>query len=418
MKKVFIFITACLSLIACNKESTDTEEAIVFSVEKEGKEKNTPFVEFLGIGGQQNVKLVCANQWKVKASPSSWIRVSPEAGSGVTNLTITTDVNPERESRLGTLYVTSEGIEAILNISQSGTWLELSSDTLFWGFDGGHDTIKLYSNVKWETVIPCSWISLSQVEGDGDAEITITANKTIHSRVGNVSFISDGHITPLTVVQKGFLQEGTENGYNWVNLGLPSETYWSTYNVGASSPDGFGIFLSWGETEAKEHYGWENYKWRYGESVDSLAKYNTLESNGIVDNLIILEKEDDAASVIWGGGWQTPKKEQWQELMQECTWVWTSRYDTNGYEVVGKNGASIFLPATGVFRSFWSQDPGTLFGQWWDGIYGVNSYGNYWSSSLNEQYARYAWHIYFDQRNIYMSGDYSRHEGRMVRPVL
>lgn len=38
-----------------------------------------------------------------------------------------------------------------------------------------------------------------------------------------------------------------------------------------------------------------------------------------------------------------PTVAQWQELKDECTWVWSN----NGYQITGANGKSIWLPAEG-----------------------------------------------------------------------
>lgn len=45
-----------------------------------------------------------------------------------------------------------------------------------------------------------------------------------------------------------------------------------------------------------------------------------------------------------------PSKEQFEELLNVCQWVWKE----NGYRVVGPNGRSIFLPAEGYIY-FWDQ---------------------------------------------------------------
>lgn len=42
-------------------------------------------------------------------------------------------------------------------------------------------------------------------------------------------------------------------------------------------------------------------------------------------------------------GNKIPAKWQWQELISSCQWVWTG----GGYKVIGVNGNSIYLPATG-----------------------------------------------------------------------
>ena len=58
--------------------------------------------------------------------------------------------------------------------------------------------------------------------------------------------------------------------------------------------------------------------------------------------------EYDAATAALGDAWQMPSEAQCKELVDECEWSWTELNGVNGYKVVGKNGNSIFLPASGV----------------------------------------------------------------------
>lgn len=48
--------------------------------------------------------------------------------------------------------------------------------------------------------------------------------------------------------------ECMENGYEWVDLGLPSGLKWATCNVGATKPEEYGNYYAWGETEPKTTY--------------------------------------------------------------------------------------------------------------------------------------------------------------------
>lgn len=66
-------------------------------------------------------------------------------------------------------------------------------------------------------------------------------------------------------------------------------------------------------------------------------------------------------------GSKIPEAWQWQELVSSCEWVWTS----GGYKVIGPNGKSIFLPATG---ELWEKG----------GLNGVGEIGVYWSSTIDE----------------------------------
>lgn len=184
-----------------------------------------------------------------------------------------------------------------------------------------------------------------------------------------------------------------------VDLGLSVK--WASWNVGASTPEGYGAFFAWGETEIDWGYDWANYKWCNGSST-TLTKYNTKSANGTVDNKTTLDLEDDAASANWGGTWRMPTDAEWTELRTNCTWTWTTQSGVNGRLVTAANGNSIFLPAAG-FRY------GTTLGD-------VGSHGYYWSSSLHTSAPLYAWYVSFGSGDVERS-NVMRYYGRTVRPV-
>ena len=151
-----------------------------------------------------------------------------------------------------------------------------------------------------------------------------------------------------------------------VDLGLPSGTLWADRNIGADSPEGYGDYFAWGETRPKSTYSWSTYKYCKG-SYNTLTKYCTDSSCGTVDNKTVLEPSDDAATANWGSNWRMPTHAEQEELIEKCTWTWTTRNGVNGYKVTGPNGNSIFLPAAG-FRYDSS-------------VSGAGSRANYWSAS-------------------------------------
>ena len=65
---------------------------------------------------------------------------------------------------------------------------------------------------------------------------------------------------------------GTYNGHDYIDLGLPSGTMWATCNVGAESPDQYGDYFAWGETTPKATYNWSTYKYCKGD-YNMLTKY-------------------------------------------------------------------------------------------------------------------------------------------------
>lgn len=192
----------------------------------------------------------------------------------------------------------------------------------------------------------------------------------------------------------------SENGYEWVDLGLSVK--WATCNVGASSPEEFGSYFAWGETSPKSDYSWSTYKWCDG-TYDSLTKYNTKSSYGIVDNKTCLDMSDDAARAIWGGRWRMPTDSEWEELCTKCDWTSASQGGKSGYKVTGRtNGNSIFLPDT--VRS---------------GITNLGDggrHGNYWSSSLASFFPNCSLGVYLGYRAPDVSVD-DRCCGHSIRPV-
>ena len=195
--------------------------------------------------------------------------------------------------------------------------------------------------------------------------------------------------------------DGKVNGYSYVDLGLSVK--WATMNVGATSPEEYGDYFAWGETEPKEEYNWSTYKWCEG-SYDTQTKYCTDSECGTVDNKTILELSDDAANANWGGAWRMPTKEEQVELITECNWTLDTMNGVDGYTVTGPNGNSIFLPMPGYLFDTYIDDIGII--------------GTYWSSEQKSDYSSQAYVI-----DIYNDGDISlfansRYYGNSVRPVL
>ena len=199
---------------------------------------------------------------------------------------------------------------------------------------------------------------------------------------------------------------GTENGYEWVDLGLPSGTKWATMNVGADSPEDYGDYFAWGETTTKSTYSLGTYKWCNGSS-DTQTKYCTDSDYGIVDNKTTLDLSDDAAYVNWGTSWRMPTKAEQDELrnFSYVTWKWTTQNDVKGYKVTSRtNGNSIFLPAAGYRYDSVLND--------------ADPNGNYWSSYLNTSSSDLACSLNLNSGNVYSRSHFYRFLGLSVRPVL
>ena len=192
---------------------------------------------------------------------------------------------------------------------------------------------------------------------------------------------------------------------DWVDLGLPSGLLWATCNVGASSPEDYGIYFAWAETQPKSEYSWSTYSYCCNGSYNSLTKYcnnSTYGCGGYTDNLTNLQSGDDAAKAQWGGEARIPTKEEWIELYTDCTLVWITQNGVDGMCFTGPNGNSLFLPAAGCRYENIIMDEGRN--------------GHYWSSSLYTNDPQGAW-CFYNNSNIYLVSYESRIGGCSVRAV-
>lgn len=198
------------------------------------------------------------------------------------------------------------------------------------------------------------------------------------------------------------------NGYDYVDLELPSGTLWATCNVGASKPSEYGLLFQWGDTQGytadqvgtgdgKKRFAldWSDYKW--GETPN-FTKYKTYGA--------MLELEDDAARANMGGDWHMPTPKQIQELLDNTTSAWTTLDDISGMAFTSKKDTSksIFIPAVGYA---------------WDGsVLYDGSYGSIWTSMLNMDGVGNGQLLGFGLDSVILFCHGGRFEGLSIRGVI
>ena len=204
-----------------------------------------------------------------------------------------------------------------------------------------------------------------------------TVSKTITVETQN--FTSQNNEYMLAFVQE-------INGHEYVDLGLSVK--WATCNVGANKPEDYGNYYAWGETKRKLFYTKNN------------SKTHGNQMNDIKGN-----SQYDAARANWGGTWRLPTKAECQELLDKCTWTWTTQNGVKGSKVTGPNGKSIFLPAAGCHfgLSLRNRNAGNSC--------------NYWSSTPHVKFYNDAYDLnffYYGGEDVYEN---YRRWGQSVRPV-
>lgn len=149
-----------------------------------------------------------------------------------------------------------------------------------------------------------------------------------------------------------------ENGYECVDLGLPSGTLWAKMNVGAPTEGDYGTYYQWGGTESSQgSFTFDDCVW-YDSATSEFTKYCA------ADGKTTLDLEDDPAHLEMGGRWMMPTSTQIVELIQNTDNFWTEfEYQDEwgftrtctGRKFVNRddNEKYIFIPASGVNGGRW-----------------------------------------------------------------
>ena len=177
-------------------------------------------------------------------------------------------------------------------------------------------------------------------------------NTTYYVRAYATNGVGTNYSETMSFTTKLESDIGEINGYEYVDLGLPSGLKWATCNVGASSPEMPGGYYAWGELETKDYYGSDN-STTYEIELEDISG----------------DPYYDVARAKWGSTWRMPKVGEINELKANCSYP--EEIEINGrkaYKYTSNiNGCSIILPHTG-YKSYYNH-------------YSYNAYGCYWSST-------------------------------------
>lgn len=216
--------------------------------------------------------------------------------------------------------------------------------------------------------------------------------------------MTDGQLSERIIALENIIKgmDSTE----WVDLGLPSGTFWAKCNLGAETETTYGDYYMWGSTTPDSNHvcNWANAPFNGGNTDYNAEAFNKVKNTVCPND--ILAKGYDAAYKSTNGAARMPTYAEYSELESNTTNVWIENYNgtgVNGRKFTSKtNGNSIFFPAAG-FRSesdFRSR----------------GSYGYYCISALNSLNPDCYRGLNFDS-DLIQNDDCYRYYGCCVRPV-
>lgn len=357
---------------------------------------------------------------------------------------LTATISPSNADNQGVIWSSSNASVASVS-NGTVTAVSAGSATITAKSDDGGKTatcnVTVSSKIVAVTGVSLDKTSLELTEGDEYSLVATVqpmnaSNKQVSWKSDDetVATISDGKVkaikpgsTTITVTTSDGNKSATcyitvkdkTQMTEYVDLGLSVK--WATCNLGASSPEEYGDYYAWGETETKTNYSEDNYKFYKSETVSEggidieykgtkyipQSKADSYGFNGFYDDKTVLDPDDDVAHVKLGGKWRMPTKAEYDELINNCQCDWVTYKGVNGRKLTSKKSGYtdkwIFLPAAG-FRDD-------------DGLNDAGSFGYYWSSSLHTFYSYLAWYLDFTSLNVGRSSSNYRCDGLSVRPV-
>ena len=253
-------------------------------------------------------------------------------------------------------WKTSAGVSFYFHYDGTG---QFNNETMTWTFDGMRLAVTSGSTSN-------TYILVTSELGKFTCYNSIDATKRQDTLIMTPRIITNDDL------RQGVVQVEGKDGvmYDAVDLGLSSGLLWSTCNLMADSPEQTGNFFAWGETEPKQRFLLDNYKW-YDTITQELTKYR----NGEVIRDITLEMCDDAANTAMGGTWRIPTNNEILELCNKCYTVWCKLNGIQGIQFICKEennkGNSIFMPMTRLTDYYHHISENSLV------------MGFYWSSTLS-----------------------------------
>ncbi|MBQ0096867.1 MAG: hypothetical protein KBS53_04370 [Bacteroidales bacterium] len=188
---------------------------------------------------------------------------------------------------------------------------------------------------------------------------------------------------------------------------------WATMNLGATKPEEPGLYFAWGDVAGQyaattgtgaftKSYEWANTPFNNGKTLAQNTWFSNNQSLWITDDAT-LKPDYDAASVLIGGGWRMPTKEDLNNLLSNTNQVKVTDYNGSGVGWICTSKTddtkAIFLPATGYGSGTDLTSSG--WGCYWSSTLTVTNKGNAERLTLGET----------------VTGNNARWQGRCIRPV-
>ena len=141
------------------------------------------------------MNLACNGEWKVSTS-ADWCKVTPASGDGNGSFTVTVEENNTGADRTAEISVltTADGVTQVRTVTvtqtASNAALVVSPESKQLTCDASTFELDVITVGTWAVSLDSDWLTMSATEGEGDAQLTVSATKndTGRERIAIITF--------------------------------------------------------------------------------------------------------------------------------------------------------------------------------------------------------------------------------------
>lgn len=193
--------TARHGVLKIGREGTELMKEITVTQEGRSFSDLIGALTFDAIASSQPVTIQTDGQWKAVVS-DEWISTSPSTGTGEATITVRVTENTTDDERTGVIEVTVGDITKQITVTQRGKYFT-TAPTSFTELPsrGGSHVLHIETNERWTATSSSNWIQLSDMSGNGNIDVTITApdNPSVHGRKDTTTFVPT-YLQPIRII--------------------------------------------------------------------------------------------------------------------------------------------------------------------------------------------------------------------------
>lgn len=150
-----------------------------------------PSLEFSSISESKTLAIKSNTDWEVFSYPN-WLTVSPTAGNGNAEISITSLDNPNTTTRKGEIEIghTALNLKTLVSVTQTGKSLSTDVTLLEFSDKAGSMNFNIISDAAWTSSKSSDWFAATPESGNGNAlvNVSVEENTSVDERTGTIVY--------------------------------------------------------------------------------------------------------------------------------------------------------------------------------------------------------------------------------------